>query len=289
MVNVLCRRLRALSPAQSGREAGIAKRVLGLLFKRPMQKVWESHELYLYPYLSKTKLLPLVVQGIGQIHKTNIGNAVKTFGAFISGSMAFPERGEGDKAGGWLSALNGRLTETAAQKHPQLLQQVLQAGREVDMLLSFKNFEHMITHCMEQDGTRVTMSKRLIGSVLSAVLNSQSRVALQRPPSNDALIKALKDVQPASFTAMKGLDENDKINLKLKTRLLLPNLADTNPKQLDNPAALMASFVRCNSCNVTLLQEIAIQNYDESVVVSQYEPLDKEALVSQYSEILKMV
>jgi hypothetical protein len=51
----------------------------------------------------------------------------------------------------------------------------------------------------------------------------------------------------------------------------------------------MASFVRCNSCNATLLQEIAIQNYDENVVLPQYEPLDKEALVSQYSEILRMV
>lgn len=157
------------------------------------------------------------------------------------------------------------------------------------MLLSYKNFEHMVTHCMEQDGTRVTMSKRLIGSVLSAILNCQSRVALQRPPSNDALIKALKGAEPATFTAMKGLDEREKINLKLKTRLLLPNLAETNPKQLDNPAALMASFVRCNSCNATLLQEIAVQNYDESVVLPQYEPLDKEALVSQYSEILRMV
>jgi hypothetical protein len=121
MVHVLCRRLRALSPQQSGREAAIAKRVLGLLFRRPMQKVWDSHELYLYPYLSKTKLLPLVVQGIGQIHKTNINNAVKTFGAFISGTPAFPERGEGDKAGGWLSTLNGRLGEYASQRHPQLL------------------------------------------------------------------------------------------------------------------------------------------------------------------------
>jgi|TARA_B110000285_G_scaffold104388_1_gene118812 hypothetical protein len=38
-----------------------------------------------------------------------------------------------------------------------------------------------------------------------------------------------------------------------------------------------------------LLQDIAVQNYDESIVLSQYEPQDKESLVTQYCDILRSV
>jgi len=49
----------------------------------------------------------------------------------------------------------------------------------------------------------------------------------------------------------------------------------------------MSQFVRCHTCNATLLQEIAIQNYDENIVLPQYEPLDKESLVTKYCDILR--
>jgi hypothetical protein len=68
MVSILSKRLRALSSPHAGRDEAVAKRVLGLLFKRPMKKVWDSHEIHLYPYLAKTKLLPLIQQGIGVVH-----------------------------------------------------------------------------------------------------------------------------------------------------------------------------------------------------------------------------
>ena len=37
------------------------------------------------------------------------------------------------------------------------------------------------------------------------------------------------------------------------------------------------------------MQDVAVQDYDENIVASQYEPQDKEALVTQFCEILRTV
>ena len=112
-------------------------------------------------------------------------------------------------------------------------------------------------------------------------------MALQKPEKNDALVRALQGGDPATWKKMRSLpDYQDKINLKLKTRLFLPKFEELRTTQLDSEANL-AQFVRCQDCNATLLLEIAVQNYDENIVLPQYEPLDKESLVNQFCEILK--
>jgi len=108
MVNVLNNKLKSLSYNGSGnKEDPVSAQILGLMFRRPMQKVWDQYALHLYPYLSKIKLLTLIDDGIKQTHMINITNAVHIFNAFISGTHAFPERE--DKKEPWLNDLNGKL------------------------------------------------------------------------------------------------------------------------------------------------------------------------------------
>lgn len=57
-------------------------------------------------------------------------------------------------------------------------------------------------------------------------------------------------------------------------------------KALQNIAS---QFVRCLSCQATLTQELAVQNYSECIVLSQYEPEDKQGLMVQYCELLKLI
>lgn len=47
--------------------------------------------------------------------------------------------------------------------------------------------------------------------------------------------------------------------------------------------------MRCQSCNATLLQEIAVQNFDENILLPMYEPLDNESIVSQYCSIINLL
>lgn len=141
-----------------------------------MTKVWTDYDLHLYPYLSKIKLLALIDDGIKQTHFYNIDNVINSFNAFVSGTKAFPERE--DKKEPWHADLNSKLEQYQAAQKPALLAQVLSAGKEVSSLLSYMNFEQMVTHCMEQDDTRVCMSKKLIGIVMSAILAQSKAIAL---------------------------------------------------------------------------------------------------------------
>jgi hypothetical protein len=134
---------------------------------------------------------------------------------------------------------------------------------------------------MEQDDTRVCMSKKLTGVVLDTIIQNSKLIALQKPETNDALIKVLNDIEDGCFKKMRSSSYEDMWNLKLKTRLFVPNFNHAGNKKYDSDANL-AQFVRCKSCNATLIQEIAIQNYDENIVYPVYEPLDKEALVTNY-------
>lgn len=247
MVRVLNDKLNEL-PAQMGtiREDVVSAQILGLIFRRPMQKIWEQYEIHLYPYISKIKLLTLVDDGIKQTHLTNIGNVIHAFNAFVSGTHAFPEREERKEP--WLNDFNGKLEHFSAVQRPSLLAQVLRAGKEVNSVLSYMNFEHMVTHCMEQDDTRVCVSKKLVGNILDGVLSHQRQIALQKPEGNDALIKVLNQAEDGTFKKLKatpGFDE--KINYKLKTRLFVPNFEESGIKQYDSPAHLSA-FVRCHTC-----------------------------------------
>lgn len=47
--------------------------------------------------------------------------------------------------------------------------------------------------------------------------------------------------------------------------------------------------MRCNKCQATLDQEIAMQNFDLNIVESQYEPQDKESVMTEYCNILKIL
>lgn len=139
------------------------------------------------------------------------------------------------------------------------------------------------------------MSAKLVGLLFDFILENQSTIALQKPEGNDTLIKSIKlppDSPKNSLEFIKNFkslpDFKTKCNFKLKTRLFVPNLHDKNLKNI-NPEANLAQYVRCCDCNATLLQDIAVQNYDENIILPMYEPLDREALVTQYCEIIKGV
>ena len=81
---------------------------------------------------------------------------------------------------------------------------------------------------------------------------------------------------------------DEMVNMKLKTRLFIPDLQEVGRGRRQAEGQL-SQYVRCLACHATLLQDIAVQNYDESIVLSQYEPQDKESLVTQYCDILRSV
>lgn len=83
---------------------------------------------------------------------------------------------------------------------------------------------------------------------------------------------------------MQGLaklpDYAERVNLKLKTRLMIQDSLES---------AQIEKFVRCTNCHATLQQDVAVQNYDENIVLSQYEPQGAQNLVTAFCEVLRNV
>lgn len=103
-------------------------------------------------------------------------------------------------------------------------------------MMPYKNFENMVTHSLEQDDTRVCLSKKLLGTVLVALATeaqdtreTQTResLSIQVPAKNDPVFKVASQLDLAGLQKLAGLPTHDeKVNMKLKTRLFIPDLQE---------------------------------------------------------------
>lgn len=132
----------------------------------------------------------------------------------------------------------------------------------------------------------VCMSQRLIGVLMGVLSDNPEKLAIQSPPSNDPLQKILKQMNIPGLKKLGKSRTDAKLNFKLKTRIFIPNLEEIGGSSQNQDSQLF-QYVRCTVCHASLLRDIAIKNFDENIVISQYEPLDKESLVTQFCEILK--
>ena len=140
--------------------------------------------------------------------------------------------------------------------------------------MAYKNFENLVTHSLEQDDTRICISKKLIGKIFKALVENQKQLAIQVPAKNDPLYKVIANMEATEGPGNTGLKKladldsfEDKINLKLKTRLFVQNVQDAGNQQQQVDGQL-SQYVRCLTCHATLLQDVAVQNYDENIVLS---------------------
>ena len=85
------------------------------------------------------------------------------------------------------------------------------------------------------------------------------------------------------YSSLASLDE--KISIKLKTRQFLQKNEDG--KKMDETR--VPQFVRCLRCSSTMTADEAVQNYDEVIHLSAYEPQDKQSLMAKFCEILKII
>jgi hypothetical protein len=96
------------------------------------------------------------------VHKINISNAIEVLIHFFEGSPAFHPCEEA-----WCKELNLKLTHYHKTLQSPILQKVLRYGQEIDSILSYKNFENMVIHSLEQEDSRLCVGKGLIGLLLS--------------------------------------------------------------------------------------------------------------------------
>jgi hypothetical protein len=130
----------------------------------------------------------MVEDGIDNIHERNITNAVTAFTCFIS-NEDFPKKEGALDGTNFSKQYNRNVKELFTKTHSDLLRKILSKGKEVSSLLSYMNFENQICHSLEQDDTRVTMSKKLIGQLYQYFSHNASEVALQSPARNDCLVR----------------------------------------------------------------------------------------------------
>jgi len=313
LLNVLHERMQE-HKAFKNHEDFICSQILGLTFQTYLQKIEKRKEMFLFPYLAKIKMIGFITTQLTEVHELNIRNTLNTFIDMLTGQNAFrDELGGGakneselDKA---VTNLNSELRNLGKDKR-ELLQKILRYGKEISRVLTYKNFEQQILHCLEQEDTQQFLSKKFIGELLLQIRRHPTAFALQSPPGNDPLIKITGfDEQPdkeaggAPRTGDKddGINKDalkvlaalpsyrDKIDLKLKTRLFVNMEFKDGPKYKKQIDEKLQQYVRCNRCQATLDQEIAMQNFDLSIVQPQYEPQDKESVMTEYCNILKIL
>lgn len=90
-------------------------------------------------------------------------------------------------------------------------------------------------------------------------------------PNQDPLICKIRAIDQAGLTRLRKASSYDEIvPLKLKTRLFVsPGFDKAKPRQKDE---ILAKFVRCWGCNACMLEEMAVSNYDDNLVINDYEP-----------------
>ena len=99
-------------------------------------------------------------------------------------------------------------------------------GDEVSLIVEYKNLEQAIIHSLEQDNTQVCLSKKIIGLYFTKVIQNPKSLATQNPARNDPLIKILMTIDASTLGQMATLPLEDKICLKVKTRLFVLSLDD---------------------------------------------------------------
>ena len=119
--------------------------------------------------------------------------------------------------------------------------------------MAYKNFENLVTHSLEQDDTRICVSKKLIGVIFHALCSHRSELAIRKPESNDPVYKVIGRMkggldQADGWSGLKGLPSfDDKVNLKLKTRLFVQSVLEASNQQQQVDGQL-SQYVRCCKC-----------------------------------------
>lgn len=291
LLNVLNERMRE-HEAFKEHEDFICSQLLGLTFQSYLQKIERNKEMYLFPYLAKIKMIGFITTQLQEVHDLNIRNTLFTIRDMLTGQSAFREPTGAEKPEPIKTAtdmLNSELRDMSKDKQ-ELLKKILRYGKEISRVLAYKNFEQQILHSLEQEDTQQFLSKKFIGELFSRIRAQPAAFALQMPEDNDPLIQITNEIDKGALDVLRDLDSySDKIDLKLKTRLFISMDFKDGPKYKKQIEERLQQFVRCNQCQATLDQEIAMQNFDLSIVQDQYEPQDKESVMTEYCNILKIL
>ena len=198
------------------------------------------------------------------VHAINIKNVLHALDVFFSGKSAFPGKDGQPRTDAWAIDLNIKLGYYFSTVKLQFFHKLMKMGKEIDQLISYKNFENMVIHSLEQDNFRVCISKKLVVGIMKIIKNNENSISLQFPASNDPVIKLLSNIDLDSLSSIEALpDNNDQFILKLKTRLF-----NCIGEAGGNEEEVLAQYVRCYDCQAILTEDIAVQNFDQNLVIT---------------------
>jgi len=182
-------------------------------------------------------------------------------------------------------------------------------------------------HCLEQEDTSVALSTRLVGKLLGAFQESllggknkkgkaqwessadvsqmpmvqageaswpaPTELSLMTPVVNDPMTKIIRQLSEVGDSCIREMAKvpgyQEKTRFKLRTRLFINMEYREGKKQEQQTQESLGKYVSCLTCDAILTQEIAVQNFDVSLLQSQYQPQDKQSLMAQYCDLLKLV
>lgn len=295
---------------------------MGLIFNTKLTEIQDNLFVNLVPYLQKSNV-GFTKNYVNEIHPKNIRSALTILNYVILGKDPFAQDTNPayEKA---IERLNKELMPVHGIK-TEIVNKIMRYGCSSCQLLLYKNFEYQVLHCLEQEATTVHMSTKLVGKLLKVLqdnlLQSQNQsmgglgrrgelsllpmidesasehwaqLSLMNPAQNDPMYQLMRQLASDSNAALiremsevQGYQETTKF--KLPTQLLIFMDYKEGQKLEQQTTERLSHFVRCLNCDAILTKEIAVQNFDKNLLLSEYQPEDKQSLMFKYCSVLKNI
>jgi hypothetical protein len=126
-------------------------------------KIWENFEIYLFPYAKSAKGINLIEDMIKKTQNNNINNVFKMLDWFFKGEDTFPEAGSSEQ---WNKELTAKLGHLRSGAMGSIFGKIVSKNSLKN--LSIKNFENLLLHSLESEGSKIMIKKQTLGKLLQA-------------------------------------------------------------------------------------------------------------------------
>ena len=146
-----------------------------------------------------------------------------------------------------------------------------------------KHFEAAMFHSLNPYDFQMTVNKQSLINLFTLLYQNKENISLMSPASNDQLFRLFGSQTSAStknndtvfkkefIGSLKTYPDN--FNIKIPSRMFVKTQNSTISK--------------CKDCQTVLTDEFV--KLEAQPIIDQYEPEDKEALVSVYCDILRQI
>lgn len=141
-------------------------------------------------------------------------------------------------------------------------------------LLAMKHFEAAMFHSLSPYDFELKLNRQTLVELFQILVDRKENISLMSPSSNDQLFRlfGIKNAESGIREFISSLKTYpDRFNMKIPSRMFVTGTS--------------TNISRCKDCQTVLTDEYV--KLESQPIIDQYEPEDKESIVSVYCDILR--